>query len=59
MTNKTFIVEFKDVQKAAIKVSGKGRQSVAMKLFGCRVAKAVEKDGIKSIAEIKPCHQNK
>jgi hypothetical protein len=43
---KMFVVEFVDAKKQPIFVSGKGRQSVSMKIAGVRVSKATE---IKSI----------
>ncbi len=53
MTNKTFLVVFKDPNKGPLRVTGKGRQSVAMKVAGCRVIKAISERGIESIREIK------
>ena len=43
---KMFVVEFVDAKKQPIFVSGKGRQSVSMKIAGVRISKATE---IKSI----------
>lgn len=50
---KLFIVEFPDAKKSAIRVAGKGRHSVAMKVSGMRATKAIAEGKIKAITEIK------